>query len=493
MRLWIGLHLRLLSLEVFEPNWSSDGVSVVLEQERVLVMSRAARAAGVKPGMRRGGVLMLAPDAKIYERSSASEDEALQAVALALLQYSPLVALAEESSLVVDIGASLRLFRGIRALCRRVQADMRRLGFSVHLSCAPTARGAWILARCGGGRTVKTATMTRRLNVLPALVVPPVRPFSAWFEGIGCETIADLRRLPRPGLQRRCGRPLLDILDHAFGTAPEFFEWVVPAETFEAKLELFGRIENAELLLAGAQRLVLQLTGWLVAKHMAAERVTLKLDHERGRTARPPTAVEITLAEPVWDGDHIIRLMKERLGKLDLEAPVIGLALQVDQLQAMEPPSESLFPEPGGSEEDQVRMLELLVSRIGADKVRRSKPVADHRPEVANAWVSVQEKIRDVDIAKQLPPDIKSLLRPTWLLATPIPLLVRHNRPFYGSPLRMVQGPERVEAAWWDATAARDYFIAEGQGHELFYVYRERIMSAAGENEPRWFLHGLFG
>ena len=200
MRLWIGLHLRVLSLEVFEPNWSSDSVSVVLEQERILVMSRAARAAGVKPGMRRGGVLMLAPDARIYERSSTSEDQALQAVALALLQYSPLVPLAEESSLLVDIGASLRLFGGIRALCRRVKADMRKLGFSAHLSCAPTARGAWMLARCGGARTIKLATMTRRLHILPASVVPAARPFSAWLDGIGCETIADLCLLPRSWL-----------------------------------------------------------------------------------------------------------------------------------------------------------------------------------------------------------------------------------------------------------------------------------------------------
>jgi hypothetical protein len=30
-------------------------------------------------------------------------------------------------------------------------------------------------------------------------------------------------------------------------------------------------------------------------------------------------------------------------------------------------PSESLFPEPGGSEEDRVRMLELLVACLGQD------------------------------------------------------------------------------------------------------------------------------
>lgn len=81
-------------------------------------MSRVARAAGIKPGMCRGGVLMLAPDARIYERSSTSEDQALQAVALALLQYSPPVALAEESSLVVD----WRLVATIRRHTRAVPA-----------------------------------------------------------------------------------------------------------------------------------------------------------------------------------------------------------------------------------------------------------------------------------------------------------------------------------------------------------------------------------
>ena len=45
MRLWIGLYLPQLPLEVFSPNWSADSGSVVLEQERVLALSPAARAA----------------------------------------------------------------------------------------------------------------------------------------------------------------------------------------------------------------------------------------------------------------------------------------------------------------------------------------------------------------------------------------------------------------------------------------------------------------
>ena len=226
---------------------------------------------------------------------------------------------------------------------------------------------------------------------------------------------------------------------------------------------------------------------------LAIKGIMLKLEHERGRVARAPTEVEILLAEPAWHSDHIVRLLKERLGKLVLEAPVIGLVLQTTQLQPMEPPSESLFPEPGGTEEDQVRMIELLVARLGEDKVRQVKPVADYRPEVANTWVSIQEKVREAVITDQLPPNLSSILRPTWLLVNPIPLLVRDHRPFYGSPLRMVSGPERVEAGWWGDTAARDYWIAEGQEHALYWVYRERVGGTGEDSEPRWFLHGLFG
>lgn len=471
--------------------------TVVLEHERVLALSPLARAAGVQLGLRRGGVLMLAPQARLVERSAEREAAALQAVAMALLQYTPLVAAAEESTLLMDIGASLRLFGGIAALCRRIRANLRALGFTAQLSCAPTARGAWLLARHGGARSLRMASLARRLDRLPVALLPPARAFGAWFDGIGCASVADLRRLPRPGLQRRCGRPLLDLLDAAYGMTPELFDWIEAPTTFQARLELFDRIEHADALLHGAHRLLLQLTGWLCAQQLAVERITLSLEHERGRVACPPTPIEIVLAEPTWRDEHLLRLLKERLGTLTLTAPVIGLCLDALQVQPMAPPSESLFPEPGGSEQDQLRMLELLVARLGPENVLQATPQADYRPELANLWVPVGKPTRAEAAARaaQLPPDALSLPRPIWLLAKPIALLMRNHRPFYGSPLKMASTPERIEAGWWGQSQTRDYFIAEGQDHAHYWVYRERMVAAgaAEESEPRWYLHGLFG
>ncbi len=487
---------------MFSPNWSAEHAqsaaqvptqlpTVVIEHERALAASAAARAAGVQPGMRRGGVLMLVPEARLHERSVEREAEALHAVAMALLQYTPLVTQAEESTLLLDVGASLRLFGGVRALCRRMRANLRALGFTAQLSCAPTARGAWLLARQRGGRSLRMASLVRRLDRVPSALALPARPFAAWFEGIGCYSLGDMRRLPRPGLQRRCGKALLELLDCAYGMTPELFDWIEAPTTFRAHLELFDRVEHTEALLFGAQRLLLQMTGWLCAHQFAVGRIVLQLEHERGRVARPPTIMEIVLADPTWRDEHLVRLLKERLGKLTLEAPVIGLCLEAPQVEPMEPPSESLFPEPGGSEEDQVRMLELLVARLGPENVLQAAPQADYRPELANVWVPVHKKVRAAAAQGQLPPDV--LPRPAWLLAKPVALLMRNHRPFYGSPLVMASTPERIEAGWWSQSQTRDYFIAQGQDHAHYWVYRERIVGAGGDAEPRWFLHGLFG
>jgi protein ImuB len=58
---------------------------------------------------------------------------------------------------------------------------------------------------------------------------------------------------------------------------------------------------------------------------------------------------------------------------------------------------------------------------------------------------------------------------------------------------KMASNPERIQAGWWDQSQPRDCFIADGQDHAHYWVYRERIVDGTPGAEPRWFLHGLFG
>ena len=250
---------------------------------------------------------------------------------------------------------------------------------------------------------------------------------------------------------------------------------------FSAQLELPDRIEHAEAVLFAARRLLLQMTGWLVAQQLAVSRFVLLLQHERGRSAIPPTPVDIALADPAWHEEHLTRLLRERLGRVELAAPVIGVCLEASQVRLMQPPSESLFPDPGSSSADYHRLLELLTARLGDRSVLAPSPRADHRPEVCNAWMPA------ATVNRPHPPALDAV-RPFWILEAPFPLTMQEHRPFYDTPLRLIKGPERIEYGWWDGgLVVRDYFIAQGMASTCYWIYRERM----GE-DVCWYLQGLF-
>ncbi|ESS36582.1 DNA polymerase IV-like protein ImuB [Burkholderia cenocepacia KC-01] len=165
---------------------------------------------------------------------------------------------------------------------------------------------------------------------------------------------------------------------------------------------------------------------------------------------------------------------------------MIAVRLKATRVESVAPPADDLFPEPGGTRETRERLFELLVARLGADNVLRAAPVADYRPEVANRWLPLDAQAgKPAAVSPAAPP------RPAWLLAEPLPLLMRGERPVFHTPLRMMSSAERIEAGWFDGQlAARDYHVAQDEEGACYWVFKERTSSQAA---PRWFLHGLFG
>lgn len=476
--------MPLMALETLRPRWCEPGVHAVLDRQQVAAMTDEAAAHGIRNGMRRAGVLALCPAAMVHDRNPSLEKAALDSIALALLQYTPEVAMAGRGGLLMDVTASLRAFGGRRALWRQVGASVLACGFTPRMSMAPTAQGAWLMSRSPAAhrRVIGMKSMACRLDALPCLLLPEAEKYAEWLQGVGCSTLGDLRRLPRAGLQRRCDPRLLEALDRAYGEAPELFEWVQAPRAFSSRLELPDRIEHAEAVLFAARRLLLQMTGWLAALKLAVSHFTLQLEHERGRSAIPPTPIGIGLAEPAWQEEHLVRLLRERLNKVALTAPVIALRLEANRTVAMEAPTDSLFLEPGGTPADYRRLLELLTARLGESSVLMPAPRADHRPEACNQWIPATTVKEPEAVESQ------QLERPFWMLEKPVELMVREDRPFYGSPLKTLTGPERIECGWWDGDlVVRDYYAAQSDEAVCYWIYRERI----GE-EVRWFLHGLF-
>jgi protein ImuB len=155
------------------------------------------------------------------------------------------------------------------------------------------------------------------------------------------------------------------------------------------------------------------------------------------------------------------------------------------------------------------QFIERVASKLGAQAVRRPLTRADHRPEAAQDWVDALQE------ASIHPPALLNVsmsaphhfaMRPAWLLAQPLPLLVRQERPYYQGALTLMHGPERLESSVLvDAqqavaqrmnrqsakpspgAIARDYFVAWSAHAGLLWIYRERAKEHAA-----WFLHGLY-
>lgn len=520
MTLWIGLHLHSLSLDTWRLRWLTEPcAAAVFEHDALIAFTPGAQQCGLKLGMRCATARSLAPECLLYPREPQAEQNVYAQAAHAALAYSPSVYQHANATLLIDVTYSLRLFGGIRLIIHGLRQQLKHLKLQVQSSVAPTATGAWLLAQaarhspryaCG------QATLERLLHPLPCAMLPSAQPHLAWLKAIGCETLGGLQALPRTGLQRRVGSALLTELDQAYTQtvwrqAPYF-----APEQFIEQLDLLDRLEHTEALVAFAERLALSLCTWLAAKQHALRSATLELHHERGRHACPPTTLELAFGEPVWLLVQLMPLLRERLSRQSLDGPVVALTLRSQALAPQSTRSATLFPDPLHAPADYRRLLDLLSARLGAEQVLQPAPLADHRPEIANNWApldtsmavatSTANRTRHSRTSKTASTQAASAKthqttratenvklaplseRPFWLLAEPLALTVRNDRPIYHGPLQLLRGPERIESGWWDhLRIARDYFVAQDQHAVRYWIYRERDTEQA-----RWFLHGLF-
>ena len=515
--LWLALHLPLLSLEAFAASLPAEAAQQPLalwHEHRLTALNAVARQAGVQAGLKRATALALRPDLRLGQADARRDAQALQAVAHAALAFTPSVCLHEPDGVLLEVSTCLRYFGGAARLLERLRHSLAPLGHQLQVAAAPTALGAALLARWRPG--LEEGPHVQSLPALQALLdTAPVGLLAAdaaqveALSGMGLQRLGDLRRLPRAGLARRFGEPLLEALDRARGERPDPRGWITAPPAFDGRLELPARADSSEQVLHAAARLLAQLVAWARARHGRIEAFTLSMQHEArhrdGDSLPPATELRVALSEPSSDPGHLQGLLRERLAHCPLAAPTLELRLQCAALAQGTPPSGELFASGHSQREGLVRLLERLRARLGDERVQQLQPAADHRPEHATRWqaASVPNGTRTVppdaaDTGRGAAPPRQAacavpLHRPAWLLPEPQPLPEHGPLPLLGGqPLQLLAGPERIEAGWWDGDlATRDYFIAQAADGALVWLYRSRL--PRDPDASGWFLHGRFG
>ena len=479
--LWVALELPALPLQLVERAGQLTSPLVVGEgpaqRPVVACANAAAREAGVREGMAVAAAKALAPDLRCVERDENAEREALERLAGWAAQFTPAVCL-EPTGLVLEIESSLKLFGGLARLLAALRGGLRSLGLQATMGIAPTPLAARAFARAEvRGIAVRScaqiADLPARLAELPLFLLDwPGRTLELLAD-LGIVRIKDALALPRGGFSQRFGPEALAILDRLAGRVPDPRLAYEPPARYHARLELPAEAEGVEAILFPLKRLLAEMEGTLRGRGAGVQELDLHLEH--GRRSR--TRLALCFATPERESEFILAIAREKLGRLALAAPTIGLRLVAERLLPYTPREETWLP---GHEERAVgraRLIERLAARLGPRRVFGIAIADDHRPECGWKTPHAASSRAGFDGGP----------RPAWLLHRPQKLLAGTQGPTLQGSLRLLAGPERIETGWWDGEpVSRDYYVAANAAGETAWIYRERRDPGA------WYLHGLF-
>jgi protein ImuB len=472
--LWLALDvpsllLTALGLAERQEAW------VITDGAHVKRGNPAAVKLGIVPGMRIG-VAQALGTFQIKACDEIAERQALTELATWAMRFTSLVSLVPPTGLVLEIGRSLTLFRGLQSLLDALHTDITALGYAACFAVAPTPLAAcWFAHARQRVCITRLAQLPASLARLPVTLLASTAREAERFQNVGLATLGECLRLPRTGLAQRFGPAVVSALDRALGRRPDPQTPFEPPESFERRMDLLYETDKIDHLLSIARRWLGELAGFLRTRGAGTQRLDWRLLHRDRRE----TPFCITLTYTSRDPGHWEPLLRLQLEQLRLPEPVRALALRVTDIHALTESSGSLFPEA----EDQHRvssaaLLDRLCARLGPAAISGLDLVADHRPEAAWCFCPPGEANKSRATRG----------RPLWLFPQPQLLSVRRGCPQLRGPLRLLGRAERIEGGWWDSQGgvARDYFIGTHASGTRYWLFREV------EGQRRWFVHGLF-
>lgn len=462
-------------------------------RRRVVVAAAdaAAQALGLRPGMALTHAVAFLSDLTIIAAEPEADAAALHRLAAWCRRYTPLAAPDPPDGLWLDITGSAHLFGGEAALADKLVARLGRDGFMARAAVADTPGAAHAAARYAPG-VLPAGEHLAFCGPLPiaALRLPP--DTVALLRRLGFDRVADLDRVPRPGLVRRFGPMVALRLDQLAGWVREPIVPLLPVETLQRRVTFMEPLLTADALSQAITHLVAPLCRRMERAGQGARWLDLLFERVDGATQ----AVRIGTARPSRDARHLAGLLDEHVEKID---PGLG----IEAMRLVIPLAEPLHWRQDGDAltelaADLSALVDRLSNRLGAERVYRMAPIESDVPERSGQRVPV---LAPPGGAWSGPgPAPLRLLDPPCLVDAiamlpdqpPAAFTWRRHR----HVIRRADGPERIYGEWWrrdgEVSAVRDYFRVEDADGNRFWLFRQGDGVDPATGGLRWFLHGFF-
>lgn len=474
-RLWLCIYCSQLAVDAALNDVSLPAVVTEAVAGRILVYAAnpVASACGIRAGMSLSSALALCGELQSLPRNSEKEQQLRQGIAAFAYQtLSNIVSLDYPQCIVVEIGASRRLWPTLKQLRDVVSSWLQHHGLSAGLAWAPTARAAYWLACAKQQRPVlESESLAARLHGVSLHHAIDDERLLQRFANSGLTTLGDAMRMPRDAFARRGALELLQHLDEALGKRAQVLPLWRPLPWFSETVELPLATGNVSLLRPVVVRLLRSFCAFLKTHQAATRRLHIRLMHLH----EPVTTMTLGFSRYLNVVDDMLLVFDAQISRCKPSAEVVAIALRCRHIVHLSEQHNDLLDKYPGCSESWMQLQDLMVARLGSSPLHKLAVSEDHRPEYAAR--------ANVAAVWQKGPDN----RPLWLLQSPQRLLQEAGAPCWRGRLQLCSAAERIEQGWWQGDdVRRDYYMAKTPQGSLVWIYQEL-------RQRQWFLHGIFG
>lgn len=472
--LWLCLNFPNLPINIFSIDKEIEKPMMVVESSNtVIAINKPCWSLGIKNGMSLSAAYALSNLVEVKHRNKSQEVKKLEEIAISLFRYSSQISINLPSSILIEIGASIKLFRNTQGLKNQIKKTIIELGLNAQTAISPTPLSAiWFASQQTETTILTIDDLPQHIYSLPISAVESKNISGIHPSDVGIKTIGELVHVPRSAVTQRWGPHILDQLDRALGKKPDPYPLFVLPHRFNTKISLNLPASSVTELLFGIHRIIQNMTNYLQVKQRGVIRFELTITNEENFTHN----FNFKLSVPSRDPKHLTNLIQERLNRETIPSRIESIQLKSIQELPITPSSYSLIPQSERIESSRGHLIDQLQARVGEKSVYGITVYADHRPE--KSWRAT--------IPGEQHQHTPSTRRPSWLLRTPKALISIFDIPQLRGPLTILNGPERIETGWWDEKdVKRDYFLALTQDQSQVWIYKDK-------KKQQWFLHGIF-
>ena len=414
-------------------------------------------------------------------------------------RFTPMVGLDGTDGLLLDITGAAHLFGGEAAMLKTVAAAIARQGFTVRAAIAGTTLCAHALARHAPGAIAPVGGEAQAIAPLSITALEPDEKILRALRHAGLKTVGMVAARLGSELTERLGVDFVTRLRVMLGAREQPLAPRRALPDLMAEQRFADPIVSQDVIAATLLSLAQSLGGILEREGRGVRLLEAAFFRADGKVQR----MAVRTGEPLRDPAIMLRLLRQKLDALaDPLDPGFGFDLiRLEAVLADETRPATISFDSGENARQQIAFLiDRLAARFGEHRVQRFVPQDTHIPEAAGIAIAAQE--RDFDGAwrcKRSPGDPPR--RPLRLLDKPEEISVVAGYPEDPPKrfrwrqahfvVRRVEGPERIAMQWWARDGlVRDYFRAETQDGQRFWLYRAGLYAQVGA--PRWYLQGVF-